>query len=511
MHYRAGVVMVRADGSPPRQNQRRTRWLRTTLREARTAPTVLVVLVCLVVGVPLTIILTPDQQVTVTAGQRLSVGARTPELSLSGPAQLVQLGNTAFDVNALHVYGPLRPRLTLEPVPRGITLDATAQTPTAAATAISGGFVRWYGWATLILLGFALAATAVVGCVRMLRTLRRLDTGHLTPGTAVVLWRRSAGQLTGSAAVAVVVTMVAWAGAGALAYGGAVEGLRQVRSLSDLVGTYHLTPSPVGPEVSGFAGAVIGDSRAARLGGPPAAGATEDDAACFRSVDSLAVELGSLTGTQVRNLACAGASIANGLRGPQSSGGHIVPPQVGLLRQLEDLQFVVVVVGPNDLYWADFLRYCYGAADCADNLSQGVFSQRLAEFDRDYGELLRDLNDLPGGPQVIVMASYDVFPPDADCPDSQGPDGVPGLSPENLQLLADLNRRLNDVLRTGAEEYDFSMATPRLIGLCARFNPALGPDLQGLDDSDPFHPTAVGIVRMAAAVAQVLDPEPQPE
>ena len=35
----------------------------------------------------------------------------------------------------------------------------------------------------------------------------------------------------------------------------------------------------------------------------------------------------------------------------------------------------------------------------------------------------------------------------------------------------------------------------------------LGADLQGLGDSNPFHPTGVGVLRMASAVVQVVLPE----
>src|SRR5207245_7187134 len=123
--------------------------------------------------------------------------------------------------------------------------------------------------------------------------------------------------IRGMTIIAVTCAMLAWAVAGALAYAGAVHGLQNVRSLSDLVGTYPRSPSPVGPKVRGYAGAVIGDSRAARLGGPPVANATDDDKACARSSDSLADEIGNQLGTHVLNLACSGASIAQGLLGPQ--------------------------------------------------------------------------------------------------------------------------------------------------------------------------------------------------
>ena len=113
-----------------------------------------------------------------------------------------------------------------------------------------------------------------------------------------------------------------------------MQGLRGVTSLAQLVGAYHLTPDPVGPPVTGFDGAVIGDSRAVRVGGPPVPDGTPDDAACQRSTDSLAAEIGHLLPARVLNLACPSATVTSGLRGPQDAGGRSVPaagrrPQAG--------------------------------------------------------------------------------------------------------------------------------------------------------------------------------------
>jgi lysophospholipase L1-like esterase len=479
------------------------------VQELRSWPSLALVAVCLFVGIPLAIALTPNQQVSV-AGQHLAVGARDPSLSLAGPAQLVQIGNTELDIARVRVYGPLRPQLTLGPVQRDAAVS-TLRDPehrraaqTEAASALGAGFLRWYGWATVALLAFVLAMTAAVGLLRVLATLRGQSRAqHRNVGFAEV-WQRSTRQLRGMTVVAVSVTLLAWAVAGALAYSGSVRGLRDVRSLSDLVGTHYVSPSPVGPALRGFTGAVIGDSRASRVGGPVVPDPSPDDQACVRSTDSLANEVGRLLGTRVLNLACPGASIAAGLRGSQRQGGRVLPAQVGRLKQAGELDFVAVVIGPNDLHWGDFLAYCYAVENCQDNLVQGEFEYRLAAFDRDYGDLLQDLNDLPGTPQVIVMTSYDVFEPDANCPDTRGPAQARGLNRANIELLAQRNTELNDVLTTGARKYGLTVATPRVTTLCASAQAGSPPDLQGLGDPHPFHPTAIGMVRLAASVAQVV-------
>jgi hypothetical protein len=320
---------------------------------------------------------------------------------------------------------------------------------------------------------------------------------------------RAARRMT---VIAVVVSVLAWMVSGVLAYSGAVQGLRGVTSLAQLVGAYHLSPDPVGPPITGFDGAVIGDSRAVRVGGPSLPEGSPDDVACGRSTDSLAAEIGHLLPARVLNLACPSATVTSGLRGPQDMGGRSVPAQVGVLKQVQDLRFVVVVIGPNDVGWTDFLRYCYGVTDCSDRLTQGEFDYRMAAFDRVYGDLLIDLNDLPGRPQVIVMTSYGAFPPAADCADTRA-EGYPGLDAAKIELLNDRNEQLNSVLVAGAEKYGFAVAHPELGLLCekgsdGRGGDGLGPDLQGMADPFPFHPTGIGSLRMASSVVRHIAPLP---
>ena len=147
------------------------------LRELRAWPTALLVGFCLLVGVPVTVALTPEQDV-VALGQHLSVGARTPTLSLSGPAQLVQIGNTELDMPRLRIHGPLRPRLTMGPVQRNAAAAqvfdplTSAQAQAQAIDNLTRGFLRWYLWGGLGLVLFSLAAAAGAGCLRMLAVLR---------------------------------------------------------------------------------------------------------------------------------------------------------------------------------------------------------------------------------------------------------------------------------------------------------------------------------------------------
>ncbi|MCX6463677.1 MAG: GDSL-type esterase/lipase family protein [Pseudonocardiales bacterium] len=480
---------------------------------ARSWPAALLVLFCLVAGIPTVVALTPDQGVT-AFGQYLRVGARAPDLAPVGPAQIVQVGNTTLDVDRVRVWGPLRPQLTLGPVQRNAAATAVFEPGAAqrmgaqAVESVTRGFVDWYLLAGAGLLAFTLAASLGAAGLRTLLVLRRQSRspgGH-APLPEILRYCVRAGRRMTVVAVAAVV--LAWGVSGVLAWAGASDGLRSVASLSQLVGARQLTPDPVGPPVEGFDGAVIGDSRVSRLGGPPLPDGSAADVACGRSTDSLAAQLAALRGERVLNLACPSATVTAGLRGPQEQGGQQLPPQIGLLKQVRDLDYVVVAIGPNDVSWTDFLLYCYGVPDCADNLVQGEFDYRLAAFDNVWSDLLVDLNELPGDPQVVVMTSYEAFPPDAGCGDARGPQEYPGLDAAKIELLTERNDALNEVLTAGARAYGFAVADPPVRALCEPSADGLGPDLQGLGDPFPFHPTGVGSLRMAAGVSALLDRAP---
>jgi hypothetical protein len=489
--------------------QERTPTRTRTLRDLRSWPMLLLVALCLGAGIPLTIAVTPAQELTIL-GQHVAVGARTPDLTLEGPAELVQIGNTRLDITRLQVVGPMRPQIAMGPVQRNDDAAKALDPNTSAAATgqaveqLRTGFVNWYLIGAVGVVGIGLALAALVGCARMLAILRRERNRETTVAD---VWHRCSGTIGRMAAVAVTVSVVGWGVCGGLAYAGTMNGLEKVRSLSDLVGSYQVTPAPVGPPVTGFAGAVIGDSRAARVGGPPVADPEGDDVSCQRSSDSLAAELATMVPGGVRNLACPSATIASGLRGPQQRGDTVVPPQVALLKQMQDLKFVVVAVGPNDVGWSDLIRYCYGLPTCDDNFTRGEFDYRMAAFDRDWAALLQDLAELPGKPEIIVMTSYGAFPHDTDptCPDAHGPDYAAGLTQDKIDLLTNRNDQLNGVLRAGAEKYGYAVAEPALNLLCTTASDGMGPDLQGVASPFPFHPTALGSLRMAATVARLVD------
>lgn len=480
--------------------------------------TLVLALVVVAGAVPLAIVLTPDRG-TVVAGQYVAIGG-TVGPGLAGPGRMQQIGRTTVDLPGLRVRGPLRPEVILGPL---VQTDEVSQLldphngPTArhrAVAAVTSAARTWFLEATGMLVVIALAIIGVATAVRIWLVLARAHEHR----TVADVWHGRARRFRRDAFIALATTLVAWGASGVLTWRDTAAGLTEVSSLRDLVGASPVHLAPQGAPVSGYAGAVIGDSRASRLGGPPLADPSRDDKACARSTDSLAAQLTLLNPEQpALNLACPSASIEAGLLGSQTRGRVAVPPQVSRLLQVHDLRYVAVMIGPNDLEWGDFLRYCYGVAKCDDAFTSTQFDYRLASFDHDYGDLLAALAALPTHPQVIIVGSYDVFGPDAGCADTKGPPGVPGLDRQGIALLRERNQRFNDVLAAGAKAYGFTMAMPHLSPLCTAATSELGQDIQGLTDRYPFHPTAIGMVRLGAAVlsavgqAELSATSPSPE
>ena len=143
-----------------------------------------------------------------------------------------------------------------------------------------------------------------------------------------------------------------------------------------------------------------------------------------------------------------------------------------------------------------------GGATAPDNFTAGEFGYRLAAFDRDYADLLADLATLPSHPQRSSSSRPTTsLRPDAQCATARGPLQYPGLTPEEIQLLADRNAALNQVLTAGARRYGFDVVAPPLSPLCVPDARRPGPR-PAVDHEDryPFHPTAVGELRLTIPV-----------
>jgi lysophospholipase L1-like esterase len=431
-------------------------------------------------GIAIALLVTPMQTVTV-AGQVIQVGTSAPTLSLSGPGQ-VDLFGQSLPTNLLFA-GPVRPRLQLSQITINSELttfvqgDHPAEAERILGSRLADGWKRYFAWETVIA---GASALLLVG--------------------AVAGWRRVPHRTTIKLLVAgLAVTEAINLGAIMITAYTAPSLLRQVHSLNELVGSQTHLPRirANGPPLPGVQVVVMGDSTAAGAGLAPLPGSSSTARACGRSSDSYADDLSVANGWRVLNLACDGATISDGLLGPQDHDGQILPPQFAEAERAVRLSAVIVSVGADDLNWAAEVRYCSVTPRCNDRATTAYFQQQLASFSQDYLDLLSRLAALPTHPQVIINQYYDPFGAEPGCLSRAG------LSAANLETLTSRLDTLNAVLADGAAQFNFSSPQPDFTGhqLCTP-----QPYVQGLNAAAPFHPTVLGQLAIALADQAALRP-----
>ena len=456
-------------GPWPRPPGRRTRWL-------------IWLAVCLItaaVAIGVALKVAPLQTVTV-AGQVIKVGTSAPSLSFAGPGEVDLFGQSL--PTHVQFLGPVRPRLQLTQITINSELTNFVQgAGPAGAERILGdrlasGWLHYFAWEI---------GLTVVGALLLLG--------------ALAGWRRLPHKTTLKLlAAGLVLTEVINLGAIMLTAYSAPSTLRQVRSLSQLVGSERTTTDarkgvPVPP---GVRLVVIGDSTAAGAGLPSVHDASRTDQACGRSTDSYAEDLARSNGWQVMNLACNSATISQGLLGPEGRGGETEPAQIDALQRATHASAVIVSVGADDLDWSAMLRLCAVAKTCNDKATTAYFQQQLHSFSKNYLQLLDQLAALPSHPQVLINRYYNPFDPQLTCLSKVG------MTAAKERTLSSRLATLNAVLAKGAAEFGFTSVKPDFTGhqLCTT-----QPYVQGLGDAAPFHPTAMGQLAIALADQAALN------
>ncbi|WP_175439191.1 SGNH/GDSL hydrolase family protein [Streptomyces vilmorinianum] len=434
-----------------------------------------------VFSVWLAVRLTPPQQVSV-GGQSVRLSVTGPWADWTGPGTLALFGR---DIpTAVTFHGPLRPRLALTEIRFGRELDELVREPDGSLAEVgrrlAEGWFRYALWQSVIAAGVALVILVAVAVLKRLPV--RSAVALACTGLVLVSGLSATGYL--------------------VLANDTPKVLRSVDSLEDLVGRAPPArlPPPEGPVAQDVRLVVLGDSTAAGAGNRPLDDATAEDRACRRSSDAFSEYLERLHGRRVLSLACAGATIKDGLLGTRTVGGMTVPPQLSELRRAPEASAITVSIGANDVRWAALTRLCTTQPRCGDRATDTFFDAQLARFSLDYRELLRHLAALPGPPRVVVTEYYDPFGEQADCLSKEG------ITPDKARVLRSYLADLNAVLREGAEAAGFPTARPDFAGhgLCTSH-----PYVRGPAEQAPLHPTATGQLAIALAVQRaLLEPPP---
>ncbi|HSL11872.1 MAG TPA: GDSL-type esterase/lipase family protein [Actinomycetota bacterium] len=363
-------------------------------------------------------------------GQTVEVGAAAPSASWSGPGEVVLFGQTL--PTEIDFVGPVRPRLVLTDISVNEQLASLfGTTPRPAADRIgeslASGWIRYFAWEIVFV---TFAAVVLLGAI----------AGWRRHGPRETLVTIAAGLAFVQVVNLSVIMVTAYT---------APRLLRDVTSVASLVGRTEgrAVPRAEGPPLADVQALVLGDSIAAGLGGPALPDATEADVACERSTIAFATTIARVNGWNVRNLACSGATIRNGILGRQWAGGRWIAPQVAEAQRAVAPEVVVVNVGANDLNWSVLVHVCAASDDCDDRAQTAYFQRTLNRFTSDYFELLRHLSTLPGEPLVVINGYYAPFDPSTGCLEDAG------LTSDKLDVLLGRLDALNSVIANGARTF----------------------------------------------------------
>lgn len=228
---------------------------------------------------------------------------------------------------------------------------------------------------------------------------------------------------------------------------------------------------------------------------------------CFRSTGNYPTLLAAALDADLRDVSCSGAESAD-ITDPQVmrfGEGSRVPPQIRAVRRGTDL--VTVGIGGNDenLY-ATLVHGCTrgvrGGSSCAEVLEQrfGDPEAVVRRTGRRVAEVLRTVLERAPDAEVLLVGYPRLADPDNACP------RLP-VDGDDLRLLADLERRLDDALaaaaeRTGAEYVDMH-ARSEGHEICSE-DPWVNGARTRRDAALAYHPYAEGQQAVADAVLEVL-------
>lgn len=245
----------------------------------------------------------------------------------------------------------------------------------------------------------------------------------------------------------------------------------------------------------------LGDSVAAGVG----LRNDSDSSACDRTDQSYPHQLANLdTATKYKliNLACRGATLAAGINGPQDVNRLAVKPQLEQLFAQPKPDIVTLTIGANDANWVRFITSCY-AANCATPAQSAAFAAQLPVISSAYQQALKSIEThyaQPGTkpPQVLVTDYYHLYPAAAtNCADTAGVDA------NEQQWVRQQITLLNDSIMRVVEPFEAFASFVR-IDFTGHEACSSDPYIQGINDKEPFHPTASGQGAIARQISKQI-------
>jgi lysophospholipase L1-like esterase len=246
--------------------------------------------------------------------------------------------------------------------------------------------------------------------------------------------------------------------------------------------------NPWKPGNSPGAYVALGDSVAAGLGLP----ADQNSGVCQRSSQGYPNLVAASINRPLVNVSCSGATFGD-LSTSQSVDGPNVDAQLDQAFANGKPGLITITAGANDVHWADFIRACY-VSNCVTAVNNTAAKAAVLALRAKMQYVLSDIYIRSNGnpPRVLITGYYNPF--SINCQNQQQQ-----ITRPELDWLSKQQFNLNITLRETGKKFSFVRYVPVNFGghdICSS-----DPWVQGLDDTAPFHPTAVGQQAIARTVA----------
>lgn len=221
----------------------------------------------------------------------------------------------------------------------------------------------------------------------------------------------------------------------------------------------------------------LGDSVAAGQGLPT----PTDTSACDRSDESYPNLVAKTLKLELKNIACSGARLTNGILGSQNVNNLNIKSQLIQLDSFQNVGLVTITIGANDVDWLSTISRCY-ISDCGTATDTNLLA---TQRDTMKVNLKKVLEALKKQPRVIVSGYYQFMPVT-----QQSCDSLIGINESKKTWLRNQVDSLNDALQNTVEGFKFAnFSKPDFTGheLCSAET-----WVQSLNDKAPFHPNSAG-------------------
>jgi len=218
---------------------------------------------------------------------------------------------------------------------------------------------------------------------------------------------------------------------------------------------------------------------------------------CDRSTKAYPYIVAKQLDTSVKQLACSGAKVDEGIYDEQDRGQYTLDPQLDrAFSRGSDPDLITMTIGANDVRWLNVIRDCY-VWRCGSYLDKTRAVAYRADMRAElYWAMYKIEKNSNGNPPTVLLSGYYNPINKVTCDDADR------ITNKESAWLSEQVGYLNRSIAYIASKYDFVTYVP--IDFSGHELCSSNTWVQGLNDDAPYHPTAQGQKAIAESFLKAL-------